>query len=315
MIYLYYGENTQERDAAVKETLQAFIAVNGDMAVDVIETEDAEVATIVDAITTVPFLAPKRLVIIRYLSASKELSAELDTFLDRVADTTDILFIEARLDARSIYTKTLKKRANEVKHFESVEGPLLQDWLVHEAEKQGGKISRATAQLLLDRVGTNQQLLHNEIKKLLLVNSTITNELVLEMSHISPHSSIFAMLDAIMQGTIRDASKLYYEQRVQGMEPQAILGMIAWQLHILAIVVAAKDKPVDSIASKAKLNPFVVRKNLTIAKYVSKQQMVALLDAAILSDIRIKTGKSKADQEIHLLLLQLAEIIHTTPKK
>lgn len=315
MIYLYYGENTQERDAAVKEILQAFIAVNGDMAVDVIETEDADISTIVDAITTIPFLAPKRLVVIRYLSASKDLSASIDTYLDRVADTTDILFIEARLDARSVYTKTLKKRATEVKHFESVEGPMLQDWLVHEVEKQGGNISGSTAQLLLDRVGSNQQLLHNEIKKLLLISSTITNELIVEMTHISPHSSVFAMLDAIMQGNVRDASKLYYEQRVQGMEPQAILGMIAWQLHILAIVVAAKDRPVDSIASKAKLNPFVVRKNLTIAKHVSKKQMIALLDAAILSDTRIKTGKSKADQEIHLLLLRLAEIVNTTSSK
>lgn len=315
MIYLYYGENTQERDAAVKEILQSFIAVNGDMAVDVIETEDADKAAIIDAITTIPFLAPKRLVVIRYMSSSKELSTDIDTFIDRAANTTDILFIEARLDARSVYAKTLKKRAGEVKHFEAVEGPQLVDWLMQETQKQGGTISTSTAQLLLDRVGSNQQLLHNEIKKMLLIQSTITNELVLEMSHISPHSSVFAMLDAIMQGNVTEASKLYYEQRVQGMEPQAILGMIAWQLHILAIVVAAKDRPVDSIANKAKLNPFVVRKNLAIAKRVSKHKMIRLLDAAILSDTRIKTGKSKADQEIHLLLLQLAEIVTATSQK
>lgn len=309
MTYLYYGENTQERDQAVKKLLGAFIAVNGDMAVDIIETETAEIAAVIDAVTTIPFLSPKRLVILRYASANKDLAAAIDTVLDRIADSTDVLFIEARLDARSVYTKTLKKRVSEIKHFESVEGPLLQGWAVQEAKRLGGIISAPNAQLLIDRVGHNQQLLHNELKKLLLVDTTISKESIMQMTHVAPSSSVFAMLDAIMQGRVSEASRLYYEQRVQGMEPQAILGMIVWQLHTMAIIVAAKSQTVESIAAKAKMNPFVVRKNMAIAKHVSKQQMVALLDATIATDTKIKTGKVKPDVAVHVLLLELAQLV------
>lgn len=312
MTYLFYGENSQERDAAVKQVLQAFIAVNGDMAVDVLDTEDCDVASAIDAVTTVPFLSPKRLVILRYASANKDVSSAIDTILDRIADTTDVMFIEGRMDARSIYTKTLKKRVSDSKHFEAVEGPALNDWVVAEVQRLGGSIRPSTAQLLLDRVGHNQQLLHNELQKLLLVDHDISDQLVMSMTHITPSSSVFTMLDAIVQGKVGDASRLYYEQRSQGMEPLAILGMIAWQLHILAMIVAAKDQPVDSIAKRTKLNPFVVRKNMTIASRMSKRQMVALLDAAIASDLRIKSGKAKPDPEVHVLLLRLAEIINTT---
>lgn len=312
MIYLYYGENTQERDVAIKKVLQEFIAVNGDMAVDVIDTESADLATIIDSVTTVPFLSPKRLVVLRYLSANKDAAAAVDMVLDRVADTTDVLFIEARLDARSVYAKTLKKRLTEVQSFDSVEGPMLQDWVMNSAKQLNGSINAASAQLLIDRVGSNQQLLHNELSKLVLVSADITDETIKEMTHISPHSSVFAMLDSIMQGSVSEASRLYYEQRVQGMEPQAILGMIAWQLHILAMIVVSKDQSVDSIATTTKLNPFVIRKNKAIAKNISRVQMVHLLDAAIESDMRIKTGKSRPDQEVHVLLLTLAEIVSTT---
>ncbi len=312
MTYLYYGENTQERDAAVKALLGSFIAVNGDMAVDVIDTEMAEPADVIDAVTTVPFLSPKRLVVLRYVSSNKELALAIETLLNRIADTTDVLFIESHLDARSVFAKTLKKQVNEVKHFESIEGPQLQGWVVQEAAKLGGTIAPRDAQLLLDRVGHNQQLIHNELVKLILVDTTISTDLIREMTHVTPSSSVFAMLDAIMQGNVGGASRMYYEQRAQGMEPQAILGMIIWQLHSLAITVVSRQLPADDIAKKTKLNPFVIRKNMTIAKKISKKQMVALLDAVIATDTTIKTGKAKADSAIHALFIELASIINPT---
>lgn len=307
MIYFYYGENIQKRDEAVTKLLQEFRAVNGDMAIDSIDAETAELAEVIDAVTTVPFLAPKRLVIVRYMSTNKEMAGSIDTVLERVADTTDLLIIEARLDARGVYLKTLKKKATNVQYFESVEGGSLQSWLLQDASTLGAKISPKVAQELIDRVGQNQLLLHNELQKLYLMNPTITADLVRSNTHYSPASSVFAMLDAALQGNIAKASTLYEEQRIQGVEPQAMLGMIAWQLHITAIVVASKGKSSDEIAKKAKLNPFVVRKNMTFTRKMSKQTIIQLLDSAIAADTRIKTGKSKPDPEIHLLLMNLAQ--------
>lgn len=311
MTYLYYGENIQERDDAIKRVLQEFTAVNGETAVESIDADATELTNLIDAVTTVPFLSPKRLVIMRYLSANKDVAASIEEVLDRTADSTDILFVESRLDARSVYTKTLKKRITTIKHFETVEGPALVGWVVREASAIGATISPAVAQRLINRVGHNQQLLDNELQKLSLISSDISIQLVESMTHFSPASSVFAMLDAVLKGNIEDASKLYYEQRMQGMEPQAILGMIAWQLHILAIIVAAKGLSADDIAKKAKLNPFVVRKNLAIAQRLSKQKIVSLFDVAIESDLRIKTGKSKPDAEIHVLLLRIALGVQT----
>ena len=311
MIYFYYGENSQERDAAVKLLVDNFIATNGDMAVDSIETEGNELATLIDAVTTTPFLSQRRLVIVRYVSTNKDITAKIDTLLDRIADTTDVLFIESTIDNRSVWSKTLKERADVVTQYELLNIEATTNWVIDQVSQLGGNITHSNAQLLVDRVGNNQQLLKNELKKLLLVSSEISAETIAEMTHITPQSSVFAMLDALMQGKLNQASKLYYEQRTQGMEPQAILGMLAWQLHILAIIVASGNESAEAIAKRAKLNVFVVRKNLVHAKKLPKKTVVDLLDAAIASDMRIKTGKAKPDAEVHALLVQIGAIVKT----
>jgi DNA polymerase III delta subunit len=114
------------------------------------------------------------------------------------------------------------------------------------------------------------------------------------------------MLDAAFAGNVSKALKLYKEQRIQGMEPQAILGMITWQLSILCIVKTAGSMPVQEIADQAKISPFVIRKNQTNAKRVSEQRLVALLDKAINVDVQIKTTGVKPDDAVQSLIMAFA---------
>lgn len=306
MVTLFIGENTAQRDKAFKAYVAKFVSNNGQMAVDSLNTEDVKLNNVVDAVTTVPFLSSKRLVVIRYLGVQKDIASQIDTILKRTADTTDLVFVETSLDKRGIYYKTLIKKADEVKKFDGLDGASLTNWLTDDVADSGGEITRQSAQYLIDRVGTNQQLLSNDAEKMLLVSSRIDNKLIDAMTHSSPHSSVFNMLDSIARGQANRVSKLYDEQRAQGMEPQAILGMLVWQLFIMAnIVVAPKDTP-DIIAKRSKLSPFVVKKTMNMASNISKRQMVDLLDITIKADADIKTGKSKADVTVHNLLLELA---------
>ena len=167
------------------------------------------------------------------------------------------------------------------------------------------ELDRRLAAFIIDRVGQDQQFLLNEIKKISLYNKKITKESIILMTQSVPRSSIFNLLDAITKGKPDAVSKLYDEQRSQGMEPRAIMGMLAWQLNILSNIVAApKDAP-GVIAKRSKLSPFVVKKNMDLAMKLSKAQLIDMLDSTIESDINIKSGKSKPDTEVHHLLLDL----------
>jgi DNA polymerase III delta subunit len=311
MITVYIGENFDARDKAVKSQIAKFTNTYGDMALDIIDVDTSELMNMIDSITTVPFLSNKRMVAIKYLSAKKELADKLQEIISRTPDSTDLIIIESRLDKRSAYSKLLKELADETKVYDNLDGHDLLDWIVEFARDNKAKISKTNIQYLIDRVGPNQQQLINELTKMALLDVEITKEVIDEMTVISPHSSVFAMLDNLMQGRVDLACKLYEEQRSLGVEPQAILGMIVWQLNIIAIAISAdKSLTSDDIAKKFKINPFVMRKNINIANKIGKLKILEMLNKAINTDKNIKTYKNKPDNEVYALLLQISLILN-----
>jgi DNA polymerase-3 subunit delta len=302
MIIAFVGDNSHAREQAAREFIDSFSSVYGATAIDRFDGETLDDAQLKDAISTLPFLSPRRLVLVRDLSANKSLADKLETIVDELADTTDLVIIENRVDHRGKYLNILKKLA-DFREFEHLEGEQLINWLIDQTFMLGGKITAITAQSLVDRVGTNHQLLINELSKLVLYQPEITALTIQLLTSYSPQSSIFAMLDAAFAGDVSMALKLYNEQRAQGMQPQAILGMIAWQLHALSVVKAAGQMSQKEIAERSRLSPFVIRKNMPNTRRISEHQLLSLLDQAIQTDKRLKTTSVNPDDALQALIM------------
>jgi DNA polymerase III subunit delta len=305
LILAFIGDNGPAREQAASIFIKAFINLHGSTAVDKFSGDDVERHQLVDAISTSPFLSPRRLVVVRDLNNSKTLADDVIAICENVADTTDLVFIEKHIDSRGKYLANLKKVA-EVREFAHLEGDALTEWVIEQANGMDGKISYQLAQSLIDRVGTNHQLLVSELQKLILYDKNITLDSIELLTIYAPQSSVFAMLDNAFAGNIPKALKLYNEQRTQGMEPQAILGMIAWQLNVLAIVKTAGDMSANDIASQAKLSPFVVRKNQNNAARMSTRHIAELLEKAIETDYSLKASSVKPDDALQSLILAFA---------
>ena len=82
--------------------------------------------------------------------------------------------------------------------------------------------------------------------------------------------------------------------------------MLAWQLHILALVKAAGERSVDDVAREAKLNPFVVRKSLGLVRNMSLDKLKAHVADLLDLDQKLKSVSIDADEATRLFLLQLA---------
>lgn len=306
MILAFIGDNSFAREHAVSEFLDGFIGAHGSHAIDRISGPDTDFAVLGGAITTSPFLSQRRLVLVRDLSLNKAVAEKITELAEMVADTTDFVIVEARVDGRSKFVPTLRK-LGDVREFPQLDGDALVGWICEQVKERSGNISRSDAQYIVDRVGSNQQLVSQEITKLLNHDTHITKASIEALTDYLPQSSIFAMLEAAFSGNTKRALDLYQEQRLQGMEPQAILGMIAWQLHILAIVKTGQDKDPAEIASKAKLNPFVVRKSQNITGRLSFEQLTNLLELATSIDARLKTVKINADDALTTLLIACSQ--------
>ncbi|MGC1177308.1 MAG: hypothetical protein WA843_04520, partial [Candidatus Saccharimonadales bacterium] len=168
-------------------------------------------------------------------------------------------------------------------------------------------LSTADARYLVERVGVNQQLVSNELEKLLLYDATISRKTIELLTDPAPQSTIFQLLEAAFAGNTKTVLKLYAEQRAQKVEPPQIIAMLAWQLHVLAIIKTAGDRSTDQIAQEARLNPFVVRKSQGIARSLSLADLKNLIADLLKIDIVTKRTTTDPDEALQHYLLKLAK--------
>lgn len=299
------GDNAAQRDQAWQKLLAQFVAEHGDLAVERLDGEEAEFAQLQEALQTLPFLSARKLVLIRQGSQNKAFAEAIEALLNDLPATTDLILLEPKLDKRSSYYKTLKK-LTDFKDFVALDERGLARWLVDTAKAAGGQLNQTDALWLVERVGADQQLLANELDKLLLYDPAISRQTIELLTEATPQSTIFELIEAAFAGQTARALQLYDEQRVQKVEPPQIIAMLAWQLHVLALLATAGERSADAVASQAKLSPYVVKRTTSLARRLSRRRISELTDSLSELDVRLKRLPLDADEALKNYLLRLA---------
>jgi DNA polymerase-3 subunit delta len=298
------GANNYLLQAELHKLVASFVAEQGDMGLERLDGEEASFERLQESVTSLPFLASKKLVVLQRPGTNKKFTEAASTLLAEVPDTTDVIVVEPKLDKRLSYYKSLKK-STDYREFTELDGRGLAQWLVAQAKEQGGQLSQGDAMLLVERVGTNQQMLASELEKLLLYSTKITRESIELLTDRTPQSTIFELIEAAFAGKSKRALALYDEQRALKVEPQQIIAMLTWQLHVFALIKTAGQKTPDEIARVAKLNPFVVRKSLGVVRALSLEQLKSLVARLLDLDMRLKSQSINADDALKHYLLTL----------
>jgi DNA polymerase-3 subunit delta len=306
MITTLTGTNSFTLKSHLQQLVTRFVHDHTDMGLERFDGEEAPYDRMRESLESMPFLASRKLVIIRNGSANKQFVEHAEKLLGGVPETTDVIVLETKLDKRSSYYKYLHKHT-EYQEFNEPDEQSLIRWLVDTAKAAGGTLSSVDARYLMERVGVHQRLLSGEITKLLQYDPAITRQTIDLLVEATPQSTIFELIDAAFAGNASKAMALYDEQRAARVEPQQIMAMIAWQLHVLALVKAAGKRDPSLVAKEARLNPFVVRKSSSIANRLSLAYLKALIADALRLDIRMKSEAIDADEAVRLYLLQLSE--------
>ncbi len=304
MITTLTGNNHFQIIQKLNELSAKFIKQYGELAVEKLDGEEAELEPINEALQNLPFLIEKKLVILRDPSKNKKFSENIEQIISSIPTSTEAIIVESKIDKRQNYFKTLKAKTdfNELNELDSI---ALARWMVDRAKENGGKIVYDDAKYLIERAGTNQELLFNELNKLLIYDTVVTKNTIDLLTEPSPHSSVFDLLDAAFSANAKRVLALYADQRRQRVEPLAIMAMITWQLHILATIKAAGKQSVDEIAREAKLNPFIVRKSYQAAHSLSLAELKKLISRALKLDISLKSENIDGDEAMQHFLLSL----------
>lgn len=305
MVITLTGANRYELDRAAKQLTADFVAAEGDMALERLDGAEASIERIAEAVSSPAFLTNRKMVIVKQGSANKAFTEQAADILNDVIGSTDVILVEPKLDRRSRYYTYLKK-STDYREYAELDAGGLAKWLIQTTQQQGGTLQMADARYLVDRVGLNQQLLASELEKLLIYNPTIDKNSIQALTDPTPQSTVFELLEAAFAGNVQQTLRLYGEQRALKVEPQQIIAMLTWQLHVLAIIKAAGDRTPDTIAREAKLSPYVIKKSLPIARKLTLAELKRLLADLITIDVRSKRETFSVDDALQQYLLSLA---------
>jgi DNA polymerase III delta subunit len=297
MIITLTGANSYGLQRELRGMVTAFLDKYDEMGLERVDGEESEFNRLSEALTSLPFLVERKLVVLRAPGANKQFVEKAEALLAGVPETTDVVIVEPKLDKRGSYYKLLKK-STDYREFPELDAGGMARWLTDAAKAAGGSISPADARLLVERVGINQALLANELDKLLLHEKTVTRQSIELLTEATPQSTIFELLDAAFAGNARRAMALYAEQRALKVEPQ--------QLHVLAVVKTAGSRTPDDIARESKVSAYTVKKSVGIARRLSLPQLKAMVAELLDIDRRLKRESIDADEAMQNYLLRLA---------
>ena len=271
------------------------------------EGDSVNLSEIIDVAQTMPFMAPKRLIIVENSGFFKSAN-DLADFLPQVSDSTVMLFVEKEIDKRNRNYKFIQKSGvvTECK----IEGEqALVNWVAKYLKAAGKTVSRETVYAIMSRVGLGMNHLSTELEK--LIGYTADKDCV-EMEDVEAVCSeqasnrIFDMVDFVADGKQKQALELYHDL-VQLKEPPArILFLFSRHVNILMQVCELEGRRAgrEEIAKKVGVPPFTISKYSSQMRKFQKTQLQQMLAECISLEESIKTGKMGDQIAVELFIIR-----------
>jgi len=279
------------------------------------------------ACETVPFLAEKRLVIIKGLlerfepkdKTSRKAKIRprqnehksLAAYISSIPDSTILVLIDGKIRSGNPLLKELSGRA-EIKSFPLLRDDKLRQWIQRRVEGEGGSISPQAVSLLAHIVGGNLWTMANEINKLVLFVSgrRIEQEDVRMMTGYAQEANVFAMIDAILEFKAGEAEQLLQQLLQRGAAPAYLLVMLSRQVQLMvrAKELRRQGKAETVVQNRLGLtSEFALRKTLEQADRYPLERLREIYQKLLQTDLSIKTGKYGGELALNILIAELCQ--------
>jgi len=236
----------------------------------------------------------------------------LSEYIKMMPQTTTLVLFDADLDPKAVnqLLKSLAPAADRVLQMNEIKGRELAAWIKDYTVKNEGKISASAVALLADYIGGDLWSLTGELNKLMTYceGREINDNDVREISSFAREESIFALVDAVLEGRIKDAQLMLHRMLKYGTAPQQILAMIERQLAIILRVKELSHSNQQEIRESLGLHPrYPLEKTLRQARSFTIPKLRKAFHALLDTDVAIKTGKYEDDLALDLLVIELCK--------
>lgn len=271
-----------------------------------------------NAVNAMPFLAPKRLIILSNPSAkfnNAPTRKKFEEFLSNTPDTAKLVINEL-IEPKEVEKHWLIKWAGKNSSLIKTQAfflPKQRDmpgWVVNEVKNQNGQIEPAATAHLAEMVGVDTRQAGMEIAKLLAyVNweRPVRGSDVDAVCIVTSQQSVFDFVDALSQGNGKVAQKLLH-RLLENEDSFSLWGMVVRQFRLLIqareILDGRGNK--DDVARALGVHPFVAEKTTGQAGRFSMESLENIYHRLLNIDEQVKTSQVTLDLALDTLVVELA---------
>ena len=336
MFYILHGEDEFIRlEEVAKLKAQVMAQGMGDLNTSRLDGRKLGLSELVNACSTMPFLADRRLIIVEDLlrrfephkrghndddvdeppaSGDAEYAKQLIAYLPQLPPFARLLFLERRtLSAKNpILQFAQKEKQGYVRLFDVPDEGKLQEWVRQRAKDKGVGIAREAAQFLLASAGRDMRLLDAELEKLAALanySRPITVEDVRALVVALQESDVFALVDSLGLRNRQQAMQELHALLANQANELYLLTMIARQFRLLITVKdLVEDRGLQGVELKRELgvsHDFIVGKLMRQSRRFTAKELVEIQRRILELDQGIKTGQIEALLGLELLVLEI----------
>ena len=314
-VLLFEGEEEQMKQDALsalrKTLLPAGMEEMNEMILD-----DPETDQVIAAAETLPFLADRRLIIIRdhpAITGRGEADDRLISYLPSVPSSAVLLFYcTGKPDARKkIYTAV--KKLGGIVTFARLSGSELTRFVTDAFHEAGKECDARTADYLIFTVGSDASLLLSEVAKIASYagdRPSVTAEDVSTLATPSTECTVFQLVDAVVTGQKKRALILMKNQLLNGTEPTAMLAMLLRQYRFLQHIkiMQYEKQSREFIRSALGVPPFALDQYIRQASAYTGGQVKRAVRLCFDTEYGFKSGRLQVDSALEALIIKLLNL-------
>ncbi|MGH7427962.1 MAG: DNA polymerase III subunit delta [Candidatus Methylomirabilaceae bacterium] len=313
-VYCLYGEDSYRLEQALRQLLDSALPEGArDLNLDQVRPGDAETASILGSARTVPFLATRRVVLVRDADAlSEQQREEVLAYLDAPCPTSCLVLVATRLDLRTRLAAALQKKG-VVLRFDQLEPGSMKEALQAAALERQKRVSPEAIDLLIALAGDDLRQSISGLEKAALFvgeRGEIGHQDIEELVGATRVRSIFQLTDAVGSQDLETALGCLGNLLAHGEEPLPIIGMLARQIRLLLRAKALREQetPSSEFARRLGVPP---RVGLALAEQGASlrwEQLRSALEGLCRADLALKTGRAAGPAVLHRLVWDLCGV-------
>lgn len=310
--YLFEGVEENIK-AAMLHTLRKAILPEGMEELNESLMDAPTTDAIIAACETLPFMADKRLVIVKEhpaFAGRADADERLISYIPNVPESAVLVFLcRGKADGRKKLYAAIKK-ANGVVSFDPLKDEELTPWIIKTFAELGKSISPQTASVLSFTVGSDTALLRREIEKLAALageRDTVTEADVHAVATRSLECTVFEMVDAVVAGQQGKAFGLLRDMLTTGSDRLGILAMLLRQFRLMQhikIMQYEKVPPAD-IKQRLGIKPFAAERCMRQAGGYTGGQVKKAVQICLKTEYMVKSGGYNEEGALETAMLEI----------